>query len=140
MARPLFCRSKIVIIKKEKLWYVNMFVSGTASIRGGKVLHIGNASKQTEITLLNIRYLVSRTNLIREANLGHPDFKNRMKEEFKAGSIKDIELNSNLKKEVVIIGVGDRIELWNEDVWNKYIAAAEKESGDLAEGLSEFGI
>ncbi len=47
---------------------------------------------------------------------------------------------SNLKKEVVIIGVGDRIELWNEDVWNKYIAAAEKESGDLAEGLSEFGI
>ena len=47
---------------------------------------------------------------------------------------------SNLKKEVVIIGVGDRIELWNEDMWNKYIVAAEKESSDLAEGLSEFGI
>ena len=47
---------------------------------------------------------------------------------------------SNLKKEVVIIGVGDRIELWNEDMWNKYIETAEKESESLAEGLSEFGI
>lgn len=47
---------------------------------------------------------------------------------------------SGLKKEVVIVGIGDRIELWDRDAWNKYIAAAEKESGDLAEGLSEFGI
>jgi len=47
---------------------------------------------------------------------------------------------SGLKKEVVIIGVGDRIELWNEDMWNKYIETAEKESESLAEGLSEFGI
>src|SRR3989338_5070349 len=47
---------------------------------------------------------------------------------------------SNLKKEIVIVGVGDRIELWDEDIWNKYIVAAEKESSDLAEGLSEFGI
>ena len=47
---------------------------------------------------------------------------------------------SGLKKEVVIIGVSDRIELWNKDIWNKYIAVAEKKSDDLAEGLSEFGI
>lgn len=47
---------------------------------------------------------------------------------------------SGFKKEVVIIGVSDRIELWDGDNWNKYIATAEKESGDLAEGLSEFGI
>ena len=47
---------------------------------------------------------------------------------------------SGITKEVIIIGVGDRIELWNEDVWNKYIAEAEKASGDIAEGLSEFGI
>ena len=47
---------------------------------------------------------------------------------------------SGLKKEIVIVGVGDRIELWSEEAWNKYISAAEKESGDLAEGLSEFGI
>ena len=47
---------------------------------------------------------------------------------------------SGLKKEVVIIGVGDRIELWNEDIWNKYIETAEKESESLAEGLEQFGI
>ena len=47
---------------------------------------------------------------------------------------------SGITKEVIIIGVGDRIELWNEDIWNKYIAEAEKASGDIAEGLSEFGI
>jgi len=47
---------------------------------------------------------------------------------------------ANLEKSVVIVGVGDRVELWNEKVWNNYIVEAEKESGDLAEGLSEFGI
>ncbi len=47
---------------------------------------------------------------------------------------------AELLKNIVIIGVGDRVELWNEKVWNGYIAEAEKESGDLAEGLSEFGI
>ena len=47
---------------------------------------------------------------------------------------------SDLKKEIVIIGVGDRIELWSEDVWNKYIEESEKSSSDIAEGLSEFGI
>ncbi len=43
-------------------------------------------------------------------------------------------------KSVVIIGVSDRVELWSENVWKKYISEAEKSSGDLAEGLSEFGI
>ena len=52
----------------------------------------------------------------------------------------ELRYYSDIKKEVVIIGVGDRIELWSESIWNKYIAAAEKESGDIAEGLSEFGI
>ena len=47
---------------------------------------------------------------------------------------------AELLKTIVIIGVGDRIELWDEMVWSRTIAGAEKESGDLAEGLSEFGI
>lgn len=47
---------------------------------------------------------------------------------------------SDLKKEVVIVGVSDRIELWSKDIWNTYIADAEKESANIAEGLSEFGI
>ncbi|MBI2634949.1 MAG: division/cell wall cluster transcriptional repressor MraZ [Parcubacteria group bacterium] len=47
---------------------------------------------------------------------------------------------SGIKKEVVIIGVQDKVELWNENIWNNYIAEAEKESGNLAEGLEQFGI
>ena len=47
---------------------------------------------------------------------------------------------AGLEKSIVVIGVSDRIELWNEDVWNKYISESEKISTDIAEGLSEFGI
>lgn len=47
---------------------------------------------------------------------------------------------AKLQKSIVVIGVGDRIELWAETVWNGYIAESEKESGDLAEGLEQFGI
>ena len=47
---------------------------------------------------------------------------------------------AKLEKSIVVIGVQDRIELWDEDIWNRYIAESEKLSGDIAEGLSEFGI
>jgi len=47
---------------------------------------------------------------------------------------------AKLRKSIVIIGVQDRIELWDENAWDKYIAESEKLSGDIAEGLSEFGI
>lgn len=47
---------------------------------------------------------------------------------------------AKFEKSVVVVGVSDRIELWSEDVWNKYISETEKVSGDIAEGLSEFGI
>ncbi len=47
---------------------------------------------------------------------------------------------AKLEKSIVIIGVQDRLELWDENVWNKYISESEKLSGDIAEGLSEFGI
>ncbi len=47
---------------------------------------------------------------------------------------------AKLEKSIVVIGVQDRIELWDEDIWGKYIAESEKLSDDIAEGLSEFGI
>ena len=47
---------------------------------------------------------------------------------------------AQLSKTIVIIGVGDRVELWDERAWNETIAEAEKISDDIAEGLSEFGI
>ncbi len=47
---------------------------------------------------------------------------------------------AKLGKSIVVIGVQDRIELWDENIWSKYIAESEKLSGDIAEGLNEFGI
>ena len=47
---------------------------------------------------------------------------------------------AQLEKSIVVVGVQDRIEVWGEGAWNKYIAESEKLSGDIAEGLSEFGI
>lgn len=47
---------------------------------------------------------------------------------------------AKFEKSIVVVGVSDHVELWSENVWNKYISVAEKESGELAEGLSEFGI
>lgn len=45
-----------------------------------------------------------------------------------------------LLKKVVITGIYDRLELWDEDEWNRYREIIEKESNHIAEGLSEFGI
>lgn len=47
---------------------------------------------------------------------------------------------AKFEKSVIVAGVCDRIEIWSENIWNKYIAETEKESSNLAEGLSEFGI
>lgn len=47
---------------------------------------------------------------------------------------------AGIEKSIVVIGVQDRIEIWDENSWDNYIAGAEKLSADIAEGLSEFGI
>ncbi len=47
---------------------------------------------------------------------------------------------AQLQKEVVVVGVGDRVEIWAESIWDKYITESEKMSGDIAEGLDQFGI
>lgn len=45
-----------------------------------------------------------------------------------------------LKKKVVIAGVYNRIEIWDEDLWKTYKTKAEKEAGDMAERLKELGV
>lgn len=47
---------------------------------------------------------------------------------------------AEFEKSIIVIGVYDRIEIWSENIWNKYIAETEKTSSDIAEGLREFGI
>lgn len=42
---------------------------------------------------------------------------------------------ANLEKECVIIGVNDRLEVWNEKTFNKYIELKQDEISNLAENL-----
>jgi len=45
-----------------------------------------------------------------------------------------------LKKNVVITGLYNRLEMWDEKRWETYKAKAEKEVGDFASKLGELGI
>ena len=40
-----------------------------------------------------------------------------------------------LKNSAAIVGVEDRVEIWNEKTWGEYKNKAEKEAGELAEKL-----
>lgn len=45
-----------------------------------------------------------------------------------------------LKKKVVIAGVYNRIEIWDEKKWQEYKKKTEGEVGDIAERLKELGV
>ncbi|MDD5145400.1 MAG: division/cell wall cluster transcriptional repressor MraZ [Candidatus Pacebacteria bacterium] len=45
-----------------------------------------------------------------------------------------------LTKKVVIAGVYNRIEIWDEIKWKEYKEKTEKEVGDIAERLKELGV
>lgn len=47
---------------------------------------------------------------------------------------------SSLKKDVVIIGIYNRLEIWDQGHWDEYKKQAEKGVGDLASKLGEMGI
>ena len=47
---------------------------------------------------------------------------------------------SSLNKKVVVAGLYNRVEIWDEDKWNGYKEKTEKEAGDIAERLKELGI
>ncbi|MCD5384772.1 MAG: division/cell wall cluster transcriptional repressor MraZ [Candidatus Pacebacteria bacterium] len=47
---------------------------------------------------------------------------------------------SLLKKKAVLVGVMNRIEVWDEFVWEKYKGMTEKEGENIAERLKELGI
>ena len=42
---------------------------------------------------------------------------------------------ANIKKECVIIGVGNRIEIWSKDNWEKFFSEKSDELSDIAENL-----
>lgn len=47
---------------------------------------------------------------------------------------------ASLNKKVVLVGVLNRVEVWDEDIWEKYKGATEKEGENIAERLKELGI
>ena len=47
---------------------------------------------------------------------------------------------ASLKSKVVLAGVSDRVEIWDEAEWKKYTAKVEKQGEQLAEKLGEIGV
>jgi MraZ protein len=48
--------------------------------------------------------------------------------------------DGGLKKEVTIVGLFNRLEIWDTVKWNKYKSQAEKNTGKIAEDLGKLGI
>jgi MraZ protein len=47
---------------------------------------------------------------------------------------------ADLKSRVVLAGVSDRIEIWNEKTWEEYKRRIEKSADQMAEKLGDLGI
>ena len=47
---------------------------------------------------------------------------------------------ANIKKEVIVVGVLDRIEIWSKSNWERYQKEAEKQFVEVAEKLVDLGI
>ncbi len=45
-----------------------------------------------------------------------------------------------LKDKVIIAGLYNRLEIWDEEVWNNYKSVTEKESSNIAEQMGELGV
>ncbi len=48
--------------------------------------------------------------------------------------------HARLEKEVVVIGVSNRIEIWSQDAWNAYNEALAPSVSDLTQELVDLGI
>lgn len=47
---------------------------------------------------------------------------------------------ASLKKKSIVAGLYNRLEIWDEDAWDKYKAGTEKQSGDIAEALEGLDV
>lgn len=47
---------------------------------------------------------------------------------------------ANIKKNTVIAGLYNRLEIWDEELWKKYKGQTEAESGAIAERMAELGV
>ena len=47
---------------------------------------------------------------------------------------------ARIKKQTVVAGLYNRIEVWDEKVWKLYKTKAERDSDKIAESLGELGV
>lgn len=47
---------------------------------------------------------------------------------------------AHLKKETIVAGLYNRLEIWDKATWENYTAQNEKESGKIAEQMAELGV
>ena len=47
---------------------------------------------------------------------------------------------AGLKKQAIVTGLYSRVEIWDNDSWNKYKSKTESSSDEIAEKLGELGI
>ncbi|MBA7510450.1 Transcriptional regulator MraZ [subsurface metagenome] len=47
---------------------------------------------------------------------------------------------ANIRKEVIVVGVLDRVEIWSKSNWERYQKEAEKQFVEVAEKLVDLGI
>lgn len=47
---------------------------------------------------------------------------------------------AGLKKQIIVAGLYNRLELWDQKHWSEYTARTEKASGDIAEQMGELGV
>jgi transcriptional regulator MraZ len=47
---------------------------------------------------------------------------------------------AGLATKVVVAGISNRVELWNEESWNQYTSGVENEANVLAQKLSDIGM
>lgn len=48
--------------------------------------------------------------------------------------------HAQLKKEVVVVGAGNRLEIWDKEWWEKYQSRETEDMEVIADQLKEFGI
>ncbi len=47
---------------------------------------------------------------------------------------------AGLSKKIVVAGLYDRLEIWDEEAWNNYKSNTERESSSIAEALGQLGV
>lgn len=89
---------------------------------------LGQAPVGSEMSRGFVRLLLSGANEVELDSLGRvlvPD------------TLKDY---AGLTKNVVIVGVYNRLEIWDKDRWMSYSVRAEREIGNMAEKMGELGL